>query len=40
MEQIEDVSIEPCTNSKFIQPYRVKYKQVSSELLQQKQQIF
>ena len=34
MEQIEDVSIEPCTNSKFIQPYRVKYKQVSSELLQ------
>ena len=28
MEQIEDVSIEPCTNSKFIQPYRVKYKQV------------
>ena len=28
MEKIEDVSIEPCTNSRFIQPYRIKYKQV------------
>ena len=40
MEQIEDVSIEPCTNSKFIQPYRVKYKQVSSELLQKQIKLF
>ena len=39
MEQIEGVSIEPCTNSKFIQPYRVKYKQVSSEQLQEQQTI-
>ena len=29
MEAISDVTIEPCTKSRFIQPYRVRYKQVS-----------
>ena len=27
MEKIEDVSVVPCVNSKFVQPYRIKYKQ-------------
>lgn len=27
MENIEDVSVVPCVDSKFVQPFRVKYKQ-------------
>ncbi len=26
--RIEDVSVQPCTNSRYVQPYRVAYKQV------------
>ena len=29
MEHIEDVSVVPCTDSKFVQPFRIKYKQVT-----------
>ena len=27
MEKIEDVSVIPCVDSKFVQPFRIKYKQ-------------
>ena len=27
MENIEDVSVIPCVDSKFVQPFRIKYKQ-------------
>ena len=27
MENIEDVSVVPCVDSKFVQPFRIKYKQ-------------
>ena len=29
MEHIEDVSVVPCIESKFVQPFRIKYKQVT-----------
>lgn len=29
MENVEDVSVIPCVDSKFVQPFRIKYKQVS-----------
>ena len=32
MDNIEDVRIEPCTKSKFVQPFRVLYKQVSTHV--------
>ena len=30
MENIEDVSVIPCVDSKFVQPFRIKYKQVEA----------
>lgn len=30
MENIEDIRIEPCTKSRYVQPFRVLYKQVQS----------
>ena len=30
MENIEDIRIRPCTNSKYVQPFRVLYKQVKN----------
>lgn len=33
MEKIEDVSVEACVASKFVQPYRVKYRQVQLLLI-------
>ena len=29
MDKIDSVSLEPCVDSKFVQPYRMRYKQVS-----------
>ncbi len=29
--RVEDISLQPCTNSRYVQPFRVAYKQVSSQ---------
>ena len=33
MDKIDSVSLEPCIDSKFVQPYRMRYKQVSRRKL-------
>ena len=33
MDKIDNVSLEPCVDSKFVQPYRMRYKQVSEKWL-------
>ena len=30
MDKIEDIRIEPCTKSKYVQPFRVLFKQVTN----------
>ncbi len=32
MEDITDITVEACCDSKFVQPFRVKYRQVGSSL--------
>lgn len=32
MDKIDDVSLEACVDSKFVQPYRMRYKQVHQKV--------